>query len=56
MQLRHWIDGEAREPASGQWLPVFDPARGTAFAEVARGNAADVDAAIDAASRAIPTR
>ena len=54
MQLHHWIDGEAREPASGQWLPVFDPARGTPFAEVARGNAADVDAAVDAARRAAP--
>jgi len=54
MQLQHWIDGEARGPHSGQWLPVFDPARGTAFAEVARGDAADVDAAVAAATRAAP--
>jgi aminomuconate-semialdehyde/2-hydroxymuconate-6-semialdehyde dehydrogenase len=54
MQLRHWIDGEAREPAGGEWLEVFDPATGKPFAEIARGNAADVEAAIAAAGRAFP--
>jgi aminomuconate-semialdehyde/2-hydroxymuconate-6-semialdehyde dehydrogenase len=54
MRLRHWIDGEAREPAGGSWLDVFDPATGQPFAEVARGNAADVDAAVEAAQRAFP--
>ncbi len=54
MRLRHWIDGEAREPAGGSWLDVFDPATGQPFAEVARGNAADVEAAIAAAQRAFP--
>ncbi len=54
MQLHHWIDGEARKPASGRWLPVSDPARGTEYAQVARGDAADVEAAVDAARRAAP--
>jgi aminomuconate-semialdehyde/2-hydroxymuconate-6-semialdehyde dehydrogenase len=54
MRLTHWIDGEAREAASGRWLPVFDPATGTAFAEVASGDMQDVDAAITAAERAYP--
>ena len=54
MRLAHWIDGEAREAASGRWLPVFDPATGTAFAEVARGDMQDVEAAIAAAERASP--
>jgi aminomuconate-semialdehyde/2-hydroxymuconate-6-semialdehyde dehydrogenase len=54
MRLTHWIDGEAREAASGRWLPVFDPATGTAFAEVASGDMQDVEAAISAAERAYP--
>jgi aminomuconate-semialdehyde/2-hydroxymuconate-6-semialdehyde dehydrogenase len=54
MRLRHWIDGRAREPGSGQWLEVSDPARGVGFAEVARGNADDVEAAVAAAQRAAP--
>ncbi|TDK23458.1 aldehyde dehydrogenase [Luteimonas aestuarii] len=48
----HLIDGVPREPASGQWLEVFDPASGKPFAAVARGNAHDVDAAIAAAAAA----
>jgi aminomuconate-semialdehyde/2-hydroxymuconate-6-semialdehyde dehydrogenase len=54
MRLTHWIDGEAREAASGRWLPVFDPATGTAFAEVASGDMKDVETAISAAERAYP--
>lgn len=54
MRLTHWIDGEAREAASGRWLEVFDPATAQPFAEVARGDATDVEAAIAAAQRAFP--
>ncbi len=54
MRLSHWIDGAAREPAGNGWLQVFDPAGGKPFAEVARGNAADVDGAVAAAQRAFP--
>ena len=54
MRLAHWIDGEAREAANGRWLPVFDPATGSVFAEVACGDTQDVDAAIAAAQRAYP--
>jgi aminomuconate-semialdehyde/2-hydroxymuconate-6-semialdehyde dehydrogenase len=54
MRLTHWIDGEAREAASGRWLEVFDPAMGKPFAEVARGDASDVEAAIAAAQHAFP--
>jgi aminomuconate-semialdehyde/2-hydroxymuconate-6-semialdehyde dehydrogenase len=54
MRLTHWIDGEARDPADGGWLAVFDPATGGPFAEVARGTAADVDAAVAAARAAFP--
>jgi len=54
MRLTHWIDGESREAASGRWLDVFDPATTQAYAQVAAGDARDVEAAIDAARRAFP--
>jgi aminomuconate-semialdehyde/2-hydroxymuconate-6-semialdehyde dehydrogenase len=54
LRLPHWIDGQAREPAGGRWVDVFDPATGQVFAEVARGDAADVEAAVAAATRAAP--
>ena len=52
MRLTHWIDGKAREAASGRWLDVFDPATGRAFAEVAAGNATDAEDAVAAAQAA----
>jgi aminomuconate-semialdehyde/2-hydroxymuconate-6-semialdehyde dehydrogenase len=51
----HWIDGIAHPPASERWLPVFNPANGQQFTEVAAGNASDVDAAIASAQRAFPS-
>ena len=54
MRLTHWIDGEAREAASGRWRDVFDPASGKPFAEVADGDARDIEAAVAAAQRAFP--
>lgn len=53
-QLPHWIDGRARDAANGRWLDVFDPAVGKPFAEVADGDASDVDAAVAAAEAAFP--
>ena len=38
----------------GGWLDVFDPATAAPFAQVAGGDAADVDAAVMAARRAFP--
>ncbi|MFC5569177.1 aldehyde dehydrogenase [Lysobacter yangpyeongensis] len=54
MRLTHWIDGDSREAASGRWLEVFDPSTARPFAEVARGDAGDVETAIAAAQRALP--
>jgi len=54
MRLCHFIAGQSREPASGRWLEVIDPSNGKPFAEVARGDASDVDAAITAAEAAFP--
>ena len=53
-RLPHWIDGAAVPPHGGDWLDVFDPAQGTAFAQVARGGQADVEAAVAAAQAAFP--
>lgn len=54
MRFTHWIDGEAREAAGGRWRDVFDPANGKAFAQVADGDAQDVEAAVAAAAQAFP--
>ncbi|MGO4220439.1 aldehyde dehydrogenase [Lysobacter sp. TAF61] len=54
MRLCHFIAGQSREPASGRWLEVIDPSNGKPFAEVAQGDATDVDAAIAAAEAAFP--
>jgi len=53
-KLHHWIDGQAQPPRSGGWLEVFDPSTGQPHAQVARGNADDVEAAIAAGTRAFP--
>ncbi|MCF7220275.1 aldehyde dehydrogenase [Marilutibacter chinensis] len=52
MRLTHWINGTAHPPAGDRWLEIFDPATATAYAEVADGDADDVDAAIAAAQAA----
>jgi aminomuconate-semialdehyde/2-hydroxymuconate-6-semialdehyde dehydrogenase len=54
MRFQHWIDGQACDPASDRWLDVFDPATGRVEAQVASGNAQDVDKAVAAALRAFP--
>ena len=50
----HWINGQPRDAASGTWLPVYEPATGTLYAEVADGDADDVAEAIAAAQAAFP--
>jgi acyl-CoA reductase-like NAD-dependent aldehyde dehydrogenase len=48
----HHIGGAPRSPASGQFMPTLDPAEETPIADFARGDAADVDAAVRAADAA----
>ncbi|MEN1928195.1 aldehyde dehydrogenase [Luteimonas sp. MJ250] len=51
----HVIGSGTRDAApSGRWREVFDPATARAYAEVADGVPADVDAAVGAASDAFP--
>jgi aminomuconate-semialdehyde/2-hydroxymuconate-6-semialdehyde dehydrogenase len=54
MRLAHWIDGTPCAPAGDGWRETFDPATGRAHAEVADGDARDVDLAVEAARRAFP--
>lgn len=49
------IDGAALDPASGDWFESDDPYTAQAWALIPRGNAADVDRAVQAAHRAFTT-
>ena len=51
----HWIGGEYVKPASGQYFENVTPVTGRVFTEVARGNADDVEKALDAAHAAFKT-
>ncbi|HTH61987.1 MAG TPA: aldehyde dehydrogenase family protein [Paraburkholderia sp.] len=51
-EAKHFIGGEWCAPASGGTIAVIDPSDGQPFAHLARGNAADIDAAVHAARRA----
>jgi aminomuconate-semialdehyde/2-hydroxymuconate-6-semialdehyde dehydrogenase len=50
-RILHYIGGEFVEASSGAWLDDFAPATGETIAQIARGNAADVDGAVAAADR-----
>ncbi|GAA2178291.1 aldehyde dehydrogenase family protein [Leucobacter tardus] len=50
----HYIGGEWVAPASGQYFENVTPVTGKAFCEIARGTAADIEAALDAAHAAAP--
>ncbi|MDQ6639749.1 MAG: aldehyde dehydrogenase family protein, partial [Pseudomonadota bacterium] len=52
MRVEHLIDG--RPVASGSYFETVDPATQEVLAEVARGGAAEVDAAVAAAKKAFP--
>ena len=47
------IDGQWRPGSSGQTLPLLNPSDGSALARIARGSAADIDAAVAAAQAAL---
>jgi aldehyde dehydrogenase (NAD+) len=49
-----FIDGTWVKPAGGEYFETSDPSSGDALAEVAVANAADIDAAVSAARKALP--
>jgi (Z)-2-((N-methylformamido)methylene)-5-hydroxybutyrolactone dehydrogenase len=51
----HFIDGKWAEPATGLWLESENPYTRQTWARIARGNTADVDAAVEAALQAFET-
>jgi aminomuconate-semialdehyde/2-hydroxymuconate-6-semialdehyde dehydrogenase len=53
-RLTNLIDGQLQAPRNDAWLEVNEPATGTCFTECPDSTAEDVDAAVDAASRAAP--
>ena len=53
-RYEHWIGGEWVKPVKGQYFEDISPVNGKPFAEVARGTAEDIDAALDAAEKAAP--
>ena len=50
----HFIDGAWRQPVEGGHFETTDPSTGEKLATVAQGSAADIDAAVRAASAALP--
>src|ERR1700690_518678 len=50
----HFIDGAWRQPAEGGYFETADPSTGEKLATVAQGSASDIDAAVQAASAALP--
>lgn len=53
-RYEHYIGGEWVKPAGGAYFENISPVNGKPFTEVARGTAADIDAALDAAHKAAP--
>lgn len=49
----HFIDNQGVRGSGGQTLPVIDPATGETYDSLERGNAADIDAAVQAARRCL---
>lgn len=51
----HYINGKWVAPDSGEYFDNISPIDGKAFTQAARGNAKDIEKAIDAASQAFPS-
>ncbi|MBS0557352.1 MAG: aldehyde dehydrogenase [Proteobacteria bacterium] len=54
LKLANLIDGRLISPQNGQWLDVFEPATAQRYADCPDSDAADIDAAVAAATRAYP--
>ncbi len=52
--FRNFINGDFRDSASGQTLPVYEPATGDQYATAPASDANDVDAAVRSAAAAFP--
>ncbi|ADU92876.1 aldehyde dehydrogenase family protein [Geobacillus sp. Y412MC52] len=52
MKIQNYINGEWKEPSTGQFAPVINPATGETIAEVAMSGPNDIDEAVQAAKEA----
>ena len=48
----HCIGGAVTDPAAGEWFDTYNPYTGEPWARIARGTAADAEAAVAAARAA----
>ena len=48
-RFQHFINGHSTPPSSGEWIDSINPATGAVWAQIARGNKADVDLAVETA-------
>ena len=54
-QYGHHINGQWQPPSGGEWIDCVNPANGETFAQIAKGNVADVDSAVKAAMAVVQT-
>lgn len=54
MKLANYIGGKATPPASGKYLPNYEPATGKVYSEAPDSDARDVEAAVAAAKEIFP--
>ena len=54
-RLSHFIGGEWCDPAKGEFFDTVDPSTGEKIASVAQGSREDIDAAVKAARKALPS-
>lgn len=53
MRKNHFIANTWAQPSAGQYVDSFDPSNGEVLAQLAQGNAADIDLAVQAAQAAL---
>jgi aldehyde dehydrogenase (NAD+) len=53
-RFAHFIGGVWKVPAEGSYFETSDPSTGEKIADIAQGSAADIDAAVKAARKALP--
>lgn len=53
-KLNNYIDGHERAPASGKYIPNYEPATGNIYSEIPDSGVEDVNAAVEAAKKIFP--
>ena len=54
LRIRNYINGSFQDPVGGEWIDNVNPATGDVASLIARSRAQDVEAAVEAASKAFP--